>query len=166
RLHTRAPAHHGVLLERAGFRSAHPDHVGSRGKIRVARAVGDHLDRPGRTMKGQRRREVGMKVAAIGLAAALAAAGVGTPRAAAAQDAPRGVELAAAGPRFLAVAAGAAVDAGARGSDASDAAVFRRPITVDWRGGPPGGALSEIAPQAGLRLTYTPARVRPPAPLT
>ncbi len=83
-----------------------------------------------------------MKVAAIVLAAALAAAGVGTPRAAVAQDPPRGVELAAAGPRFLAVAAGAAVDAGARWSDASDAAVFRRPITVDWRGVPLGEALS------------------------
>src|SRR5207253_85997 len=139
RLHTRAPAHHGVLLERAGFRSAHPDHVGSRGKIRVARAVGDHLDRPGRTMKGQRRREVGMKVAAIGLAAALATAGVGTPRAAAAQDAPRGVELAAAGPRFLAVAAGPA--RGARGpwAGAGRPAGRAPPAHGRCRGGPPGG---------------------------
>src|SRR5438552_18994270 len=94
-------------------------------------------------MKRQRRREVGMKVVAIGLAAALAAMGVGTPRAAVAQDAPRGVELAAAGPRFLAVAAGAAVDAGARWSGASDAGVFRRPITGGWRGGAPGGGPSE-----------------------
>ena len=107
-----------------------------------------------------------MKVAAIGLAAALAAAGVGTPRAAAAQDAPRGVELAAAGPRFLAVAAGAAMDAGARWSDASDAAVFRRPITVDWRGVPLGEALSEIARKAGLRLTYSAAVVPLQAPVT
>src|SRR5437016_10697120 len=104
-------------------------------------------------MKGQRRREVGMKVAAIGLAAALAAMGVGTPRAAVAQDPPRGVELAAAGPRFLAVAAGAAVDAGARWSDASDAAVFRPPITVGWRGVPPGEAPSEVGRQGGVRVT-------------
>ena len=34
----------------------------------MARAIGDHLDGPGRTMKRQRRREVGMKVAAIVLA--------------------------------------------------------------------------------------------------
>src|SRR5437899_580962 len=114
-------------------------------------------------MKCQRRREVGMKVAAIGLAAALAAAGVGTPRVAVAQDPPRGVELAAAGPRFLAVAAGAAVDAGARWSDASDAAVFRRPITVDWRGVPLGGALSAIAGKGGVPLTYR-RGVGPPQP--
>src|SRR5256885_1458225 len=95
-----------------------------------------------------------------------AEAGVGPPRAAAAQDAPRGVELAAAGPRFLAVAAGAAVDAGARWSDASDAAVFRRPITVDWRGVPLGEALSEIARKAGLRLTYSAAVVPLQAPVT
>src|SRR5438128_2774374 len=117
-------------------------------------------------MKRQRRREVGMKVAAIGLAAALAAAGVGTPRAAAAQDAPRGVELAAAGPRFLAVAAGAAMDAGARWSDASDAAVFRRPITVDWRGVALGGALSEVASRAGLGLNSHAAGVPFQAPVT
>src|SRR5438552_16579473 len=111
-------------------------------------------------MKRQRRREVGMKVVAIGLAVALAAAGVGMPRAAAAQDAPRGVELAAAGPRFLAVAAGAAVDGGGRWADASDAAVFRRPITGDWRGVPPGEGLSQVARQAGVRRTLR-APVRP-----
>src|SRR5438552_18437150 len=103
-------------------------------------------------MKRQRRREVGMKVVAIGLAVALAAAGVGTPRAAAAQDAPRGVELAAAGPRFLAVAAGAAMGAGARWSDASDAAVFRRPSTGDWRGGALGEGAAEGAREGGLGL--------------
>src|SRR5438552_10491047 len=116
-------------------------------------------------MKRQRRREVGMKVVAIGLAVALAAAGVGMPRAAAAQDAPRGVELAAAGPRFLAVAAGAAGDAGARWSDARDAAVVRRAIPVDWRGVPLGGALCGIARQAGVRLPYSPAVVARPAPV-
>src|SRR5437016_13107656 len=113
-------------------------------------------------MKGQRRREVGMKVAAIGLAAALAAAGVGTPRAAAAQDAPRGVELAAAGPRFLAVAAGAAVDAGARGADASDAAGFRRPITGEWRGVPPGVRPAGGAGKVGWRLIVHAAVVTVP----
>ena len=67
-----------------------------------------------------------MKVTAIVLAAALAAAGAGMPPAAAAQDPPGEVALAAAGPRFLALAAGIAADAAVRWSDASNAAGRRR----------------------------------------
>src|SRR5947208_16975989 len=100
-------------------------------------------------MKRQRRREVGMKVAAIVLAAALAAAGVGMPRAAAAQDAPRGVELAAAGPRFLAVAAGAAMGAGARWAEARHAAGFVPPDTVILRGVYPKVVSDHDATNAG-----------------
>src|SRR5437879_11954158 len=97
RLHTRAPADHGVLLERAGFRSPYSDHVRRGGQVRVERAISDDLDGPGRTVTRQRRREVRMKVAAMVLAAVLAAAGAGMPLAAAAQDPPGEVALAAAG---------------------------------------------------------------------
>ena len=107
-----------------------------------------------------------MKVAAMVLAAVLAAAGAGMPLAAAAQDPPGEVALAAAGPRFLALTAGTAADAAVRWSDASNAAVFRRLITVDWQGMPLGDALSEIARKAGLRLTYSAAVVPLEAPVT
>ena len=76
-----------------------------------------------------------------------------------AQDTGDGVELAAAGPRFLAVAAGHSGRAAPRWRDASDAAVFRKAISVDLRDVPLGDALSTIAQQAGLRLTYSAAVV-------
>ena len=76
-----------------------------------------------------------------------------------AQDAGGGVELAAAGPRFLAVAAGHSSQAAPRWRDASNAVVFRKTISVDLKDVPLGDALSTIAQQAGLRLTYSAAVV-------
>src|SRR5881397_2460888 len=76
-----------------------------------------------------------------------------------AQDAGDGVELAASGPRFLAVAAGHSSHAAPRWRDASNAVVFRKTISVDLKDVPLGDALSTIAQQAGLRLTYSAAVV-------
>ena len=69
------------------------------------------------------------------------------------------VKLAAAGPRFLTVGAGHSSDAAPRWRDASNAAVFRKTISVDLKDVPLGEALSTIAQQAGLRLTYSAAVV-------
>src|SRR6266850_612907 len=69
------------------------------------------------------------------------------------------VELAAAGPRFLAFGPSRSRDAAPRWRDASNAAVFRKAISVDLKDVPLGEALSTIAQQAGLRLTYSAAVV-------
>ncbi len=76
-----------------------------------------------------------------------------------AQEPGDGVKLAAAGPRFLAVGASHSSDAAPRWRDASNAAVFRKTISVDLKDVPLGEALSTIAQQAGLRLTYSAAVV-------
>src|SRR2546429_2308298 len=76
-----------------------------------------------------------------------------------AQEPGDGVKLAAAGPRFLAVGASHSSDAAPRWRDASNAAVFRKTISVDLNDVPLGEALSTIAQQAGLRLTYSAAVV-------
>ncbi len=95
--------------------------------------------------------------AVVALVAGIASAGV--VGAAQAQDPVQGVELAAAGPRFLAVETGGASAAALRWRDASNAAVFRKTISVDLKDVPLGEALSTIAQQAGLRLTYSAAVV-------
>jgi len=84
---------------------------------------------------------------------------VGAMRVAQAQDPVESVELAAAGPRFLAAGPGRSSDAAPRWRDASNAAVFRKTISVDLNDVPLGVALSTIAQQAGLRLTYSAAVV-------
>jgi len=76
-----------------------------------------------------------------------------------AQEPGDGVKLAAAGPRFLAAGPGRSSDAAPRWRDASNAAVFRKTISVDLKDVPLGEALSTIAQQAGLRLTYSAAVV-------
>src|SRR5439155_8341342 len=70
-----------------------------------------------------------------------------------------GVVLAASGPRFLAIGASPSRDAAPRWRDASNAAVFRKVISVDLKDVPLGEALSTIAQEAGLRLTYSAAVV-------
>src|SRR6266480_864492 len=84
---------------------------------------------------------------------------VGPIAVAGAQDPVAGVGLAAAGPRFLAVASSKPSDAAPRWKDASNAAVFRKTISVDLKDVPLGEALSTVAQQAGLRLTYSAAVV-------
>jgi TonB-linked SusC/RagA family outer membrane protein len=76
-----------------------------------------------------------------------------------AQDPVESFELAAAGPRFLAFGPSPSSDAAPRWRDASNAAVFRKTISVDLEDVPLGEALSTIAQQAGLRLTYSAAVV-------
>ncbi len=67
---------------------------------------------------------------------------VGAIGVAGAQDPVAGVGLAAAGPRFLAVASSKPSDAAPRWKDASNAAVFRKTISVDLKDVPLGEALS------------------------
>ncbi len=76
-----------------------------------------------------------------------------------AQDPVQGIELAAAGPRFLALGTSRSSDSAPRWRDASNAAVFRKPISLDLTDVSLGEALSAIAQQAGLRLTYSAAVV-------
>src|SRR5437879_2554097 len=83
----------------------------------------------------------------------------GASSAAGAQDPVEGVNLAVAGPRFLALAASRSSDAAARWADASNAAVFRKAISVDLRDVSLAEALAIIAQRAGLRLTYSAAVV-------
>src|SRR5690242_10195856 len=78
---------------------------------------------------------------------------------ASAQDPGDGVNLAVAGPRFLALEVSRSSDAAPRWTDASNAAVFRKAISVDLRDVPLAQALSVIAQRAGLRLTYSAAVV-------
>src|SRR2546427_11420021 len=92
--------------------------------------------------------------AAIAIAAAIAGAGA---RVAQAQDPAQGAELTASGPRFLAAASPRSSDAGAtpHWTDASNAAVFRRLISLELKDVSLAEALSTIAERAGLRLTYS-----------
>src|SRR2546426_999277 len=90
----------------------------------------------------------------------------GALRLAAAQDPADGLALAAAGPRFLAAEPGRASDSAPRWRDASNAAVFRQRISLDLKDVPLGEALSVIAQQAGLRLTYSAAVVPLDEPVT
>src|SRR5256884_8603228 len=84
---------------------------------------------------------------------------VGAIGVAGAQDPVAGVGLAAAGPRFLAVASNKPSAAAPRWKDASNAAVFRKTISVDLKDVPLREALSAIAREAGLHLTYSGAVV-------
>ena len=93
--------------------------------------------------------------ALVALVAGLTAATGG----ASAQDPGDGVNLAVAGPRFLALEVSRSSDAAPRWTDASNAAVFRKAISVDLRDVPLAQALSVIAQRAGLRLTYSAAVV-------
>jgi len=96
--------------------------------------------------------------AAIAVAATLTGAGV---RVAQAQDPAQGMELTASGPRFLAAASPRSSDGGAspHWTDASNAAVFRRLISLELNDVSLAEALSAIAERAGLRLTYSAAVV-------
>src|SRR5439155_717257 len=92
--------------------------------------------------------------AVVALVAGLMA---GSARTASPQDPVEGVNLAVAGPRFLALEVNRSSDAAPRWTDASNAAVFRKVISVDLRDVPLAQALSIIAQRAGLRLTNVPA---------
>ena len=94
--------------------------------------------------------------AVVALVAGLMA---GSTRTASTQDPVEGVNLAVAGPRFLALEVSRSSDAAPRWTDASNAAVFRKVISVDLRDVPLAQALSIIAQRAGLRLTYSAAVV-------
>src|SRR5438270_4204862 len=94
--------------------------------------------------------------AVVALVAGLSAGGT---RMARAQDPVDGVALAVAGPRFLALEASRSSDAEPRWTDASNAAVFRKAISVDLKDVPLAEALGVIAQRAGLRLTYSGAVV-------
>src|SRR5256885_1888397 len=91
--------------------------------------------------------------------ALIAGVTAGGTRMARAQDPVEGVALAVAGPRFLARAASRSSDAEPRWTDASNAAVFRKAISVDLKDVPLAEALAVIAQRAGLRLTYSAAVV-------
>src|SRR2546421_1051300 len=93
------------------------------------------------------------------VAALIAGVTAGGTRMARAQDPVEEVALAVAGPRFLARAASRSSDAEPRWTDASNAAVFRKAISVDLRDVPLAEALAVIAQRAGLRLTYSAAVV-------
>src|ERR1044072_3722026 len=94
--------------------------------------------------------------AVVALVAGLMAGGT---RTASAQEPVEAVNLAVAGPRFLALDVSHSSDAAPRWADASNAAVFRKVISVDLRDVPLAQALSVIAQRAGLRLTYSAAVV-------
>ena len=94
--------------------------------------------------------------AVVALVAGLTAGGT---RTASAQEPVEAVNLAVAGPRFLALDVSHASDAAPRWTDASNAAVFRKVISVDLRDVPLAQALSVIAQRAELRLTYSAAVV-------
>src|SRR2546423_1039014 len=93
------------------------------------------------------------------VAALIAGVTAGGTRMARAQDPVEEVALAVAGPRFLARAASRSSDAEPRWTDASNAAVFRKAISVDLKDVPLAEALGVIAQRAGLRLTYSGAVV-------
>jgi TonB-linked SusC/RagA family outer membrane protein len=100
----------------------------------------------------------GLWSAVIAVAAMVAGVGVGVARG---QDPAQGMELAASGPRFLAAASPRSSDGGAspHWTDASNAAVFRRLISLEVKDVSLAEALSAIAERAGLRLTYSAAVV-------
>jgi outer membrane receptor protein involved in Fe transport len=82
------------------------------------------------------------------------------PRAAVASQEPvEGVQLAAAGPRFLARDENVGKGAEPRWRDVSNANVFRRRISLELEAVPLGRALETIARKSGLRLTYSAAVV-------
>src|SRR5438552_8697317 len=94
--------------------------------------------------------------AVVALVAGLMA---GSARTASPQDPVEGVNLAVAGPRFLALEVNRSSDAAPRWTDASNAAEIRKVISVHLRDVPLPQALSIIAQRAGLRLTYSAAVV-------
>src|SRR5439155_604625 len=100
----------------------------------------------------------GLWSAAIAIAATSAGGGI---RVAQAQDPAQGMELAASGPRFLAAASPRSSDGGAapHWTDASNAAVFRKLISLELNDVSLAEALSAITERAGLRLTYSAAVV-------
>src|SRR5207247_358526 len=100
----------------------------------------------------------GLWSAAIAIAGTLAGGGI---RVAQAQDPAQGMELAASGPRFLAAASPRSSDGGAapHWTDASNAAVFRKLISLELNDVSLAEALSAITERAGLRLTYSAAVV-------
>ncbi len=100
----------------------------------------------------------GLWSAAIAIAATIAGGGI---RVAQAQDPAQGMELAASGPRFLAAASPRSSDGGAapHWTDASNAAVFRKLISLELNDVSLAEALSAITERAGLRLTYSAAVV-------
>src|SRR5438093_844811 len=75
---------------------------------------------------------------------------VGAIGVAGAQDPVPGVELAAAGPRFLAVGPSRSSDPALRWKDASNATVFRKPISADLKDVPLGEVLLTSNGQAAL----------------
>src|SRR5213596_3986954 len=107
----------------------------------------------------------GLWSAAIAIAATIAGGGI---RVAQAQDPAQGVELAASGPRFLAAASPRSSDGGAapHWTDASNAAVFRKLISLELNDVSLAEALSAISERAGLRLTYSAAVVPLDTPVT
>ena len=96
---------------------------------------------------------------------ALAFACVVLPQSAVAQDVASGEGIAAASPRFLALADARAKNP-ARWRDAANEAVFRQRISLDLQDVPLEKALAAIADKAGLRLTYSRAVVRLDAPVS
>ncbi len=97
----------------------------------------------------------------VTLALLIAALETGEPTLAPAQEQSQTLTLAAAsGPRFLAVPDGGAKAGAPRWRDVSNAAIFRRRISLAFTDIPLGQALAEIGRKAGLRLTYSPAIVR------
>ncbi len=93
------------------------------------------------------------------MASLLATAAVGR-----AQVSGHELQLADAGPRFL--AAPSLNDPAAPVRDVRDAAVFRRRIAVDFHRTPLGVVLADIAQQAGLHLTVSPAVVAVTSPVS
>lgn len=97
--------------------------------------------------------------AVLVMASLLATAAVGR-----AQVSGHELQLADAGPRFL--AAPSLNDPAAPVRDVRDAAVFRRRIAVDFHRTPLGVVLADIAQQAGLHLTVSPAVVAVTSPVS
>jgi outer membrane receptor protein involved in Fe transport len=87
-------------------------------------------------------------------------------RAAAWQEPVDGVQLASAGPRFLAKDENAEKGAEPRWRDVSNANVFRRRISLELQAVPLGRALETIARKSGLRLTYSAAVLDLETPVT
>ncbi|MBX6332762.1 MAG: TonB-dependent receptor, partial [Gemmatimonadaceae bacterium] len=95
------------------------------------------------------------------MAAVAIALGVLAPQPGRAQEPVRGVQLAAASPRFLVLEDGGSNKASshARWRDASNAAIFQHRISLDLKGVSLGQAVSEISRKAGLWLTYSPSEL-------
>ncbi len=95
----------------------------------------------------------------VGAIALAATTGVGC-----AQEPSQPLQLADAGPRFL--SAPSPTDPTAPARDVRNAAVFRRRIAIDFHGTPLGSALAEIAEEADLHLTASPAVVPVTSPVS